>query len=168
GVLAAWIAQVRADVDFAVLLAPSFGVLPYIPLLNEQVNQVATWLVGALPNRMVSRTRTTQGPPHSYRRFASHGVTAMLRQGLSVLKGARGAKPAASSVLVVLNENDNGVNNALSSTLVSRWHDRGAEAVATYLFPRDLGLIHDVMDPTQPKQQTAIVYPILIDLLTRT
>src|SRR5262245_7057051 len=100
GVLAAWIAQVRADVNFAVLLAPSFGVLPYIPLLSEQVNQAATWLVGALPNRMVSRTRTTQGPPHSYRTFASHGVTAMLRQGLAVLKGAKRAKPAASSVLV--------------------------------------------------------------------
>jgi hypothetical protein len=141
-------------------------VLPHVPLVNEWVNEAAIWLVGALPNRMIARTSGTQGPPHSYRQFASHGVIAMLRQGRAVLNGARRAKPAAGSVLVALNENDDGVNNALSCTLVRRWRAHGADAVASYAFSRQLGLIHDVVDPTQPKQQTAVVYPILIDLVT--
>jgi pimeloyl-ACP methyl ester carboxylesterase len=166
GVLAAWIAQVRADVERAVLLSPSFGLLPHLPLVNELVNEAATWLVGALPNRMFTRTRGTPGPPHSYRKFASHGVAAMLQQGRAVLYGARHVKPATGSVLVALNENDDGVNNALSFTLVRRWRAHGADAVATYVFSRQLGLIHDVVDPMQPQQQTAVVYPILIDLVT--
>src|SRR5262249_40415935 len=132
---AAWIAQVRADVDRAVLISPSFGVLPHLPFVNERVNAAGTWLVSALPHYMASRPRATQGPPHSYRYFASHGVTAMLRQGRAVLKGAKRAKPAADSVLVIVNEND-GVNNVLSSVLVRRWRERGADAIATYAFPR--------------------------------
>jgi carboxylesterase len=166
GVLASWIAQVRPDVDLATCVAPSFGVLPHVPLVNEAFNNGAIRLVGALPNRMISRTPETQGPPHSYRQFASHGVTAMLRQGRAVLKGAKRVKPAARAILVVTNENDDGVNNELTGTLVGRWRSHGAQ-VSTYAFPRQLGLIHDVVDPTQPKQQTAVVYPILLDLLTR-
>lgn len=166
GVLASWIAQVRSDVDRVVMVAPSFGVLPHIPVVNEPFNNAAIWLVETLPNRMIARTPETQGPPHSYRNFASHGVTAMLRQGQAVLKGARRRKPAARSVLAVLNENDRGVNNELSETLVRRWRKRASSAVKTYTFARHLNLIHDVVDPTQPKQQTAYVYPILLDLLT--
>ena len=167
GVLASWIAQVRSDVDRVVMVAPSFGVLPHIPVVNEPFNNAAIWLVETLPNRMIGRTADTQGPPHSYRNFASHGVTAMLRQGRAVLKGAKSQKIAAHSVLVVLNDNDDGVNNALSETLIGRWRKRAPSAVKTYTFARDLNLIHDVVDPTQPKQQTVYVYPILLDLLTQ-
>ena len=34
-----------------------------------------------------------------------------------------------------------------------------------YVNPRERGLIHDIVDPTQPAQQTDAVYPILLDLI---
>jgi carboxylesterase len=166
GVLAAWIAQVRGDVDRAVLVAPSFGVLPPLPILNGAVNRFALWLFATLPNRMVTRSTKSAGPQHAYRAFATHGVTAMLRQGQAVLAGARCAKPAARSALVVLNDHDTAVNNALTRKLIRRWRARGAKGLATYTFGIEHRLIHDVVDPQQPEQQTALVYPILLDLLT--
>ncbi|HKB49226.1 MAG TPA: alpha/beta fold hydrolase [Ktedonobacterales bacterium] len=167
GVLAAWIAQVRGDVDRAVLVAPSFGVLPPLPILNGAVNRLALWLFATLPNRMVTRNTKSAGPQHAYRAFATHGVTAMVRQGQAVLAGARRAKPAARSVLAVLNDHDTAVNNTLTHQLIRRWRAHGAEDLATYTFGIEHRLIHDMVDPQQPEQQTALVYPILLDLLTR-
>ncbi len=166
GVLASWLAQVRPDVERVVLVAPSFGVLPAARPLSVVVNGFAFWLFRALPSRMIPRAPGSQWPPHAYSGFASHGVTAMLQQARAVLYGAKRKRLAARSALVILNDHDRAVNNDLTRRLIRRWRQHAAGAVATYTFANDLLLIHDVVDPTQPKQQTAYVYPILLKLLT--
>jgi alpha-beta hydrolase superfamily lysophospholipase len=166
GVVASWIAQVRPDVERVVLVAPSFGVLPAARPLSVAVNGFGFWLFRALPNRMIPRAPGSQWPPHAYSAFASHGVTAMLQQARAVIYGASRRKPAARSEVVILNDDDSAVNNELTSRLIRRWQKRAPGAVSTYTFAKDLHLIHDVVDPTQPKQQTAYVYPILLHLLT--
>ena len=34
-----------------------------------------------------------------------------------------------------------------------------------HVFPEDLGLPHDVIDPAQPTGDTAVVYPVLLEQL---
>lgn len=165
GVIAAWLAQLRADVDRAVLIAPAFGVLPTLPLLNDAVNRGAIRLLQALPNMMTEKVRPYDGPKHAYMGFATKGLAAMMLQGLAVSRLAKRAKPLARSIQVVLNDNDNAVNNAMTRELVRLWERHGVERIATYTFGKDLNLIHDVVDPEQPQQQTALVYPLLRDLI---
>ena len=43
----------------------------------------------------------------------------------------------------------------------------GCANISLYEFDSKYNLIHDLMDPDQPKQQIDVVYPILIDLITK-
>ena len=63
GVVAAWIAQCRADVDKVVVIAPCIGIVANAPLGrtgNVAMNRFATWMMGVLPNMM---TETGFRPP---------------------------------------------------------------------------------------------------------
>lgn len=165
GVIAAWLAQLRADVDRAVLIAPAFGVLPALPVLNDAVNRGMIRLLQLLPNIMTEKVRPYDGPKHAAMGFATKGLAAMMQQGLAVTRLAKRRKPLARSIQVILNDNDNAVNNAVTRELVRLWERHGVERLATYTFGKELGLIHDIIDPEQPRQQTATVYPVLRGLV---
>ena len=123
GTLAAWVAQNRADVDKAVLIAPDF-----------------TFSRGL-------------------------GVT-LKRLGFSVYGAARTAKPAARSVLVITNASDPAVEISITRKLVKRWQRNGFQRLDTYEFAAKYQLINGLVDPERHRQQTALVYPILLDLVT--
>jgi esterase/lipase len=165
GVIVAWLAQHRADVDRTVLIAPAFGVLPTLPVLNDIVNRGAIRLLQLLPNMMTEKVRPYDGPKRASSGFATKGLAAMMLQGLAVTRLAKRRKPLARSIQVVLNENDSAVNNAMTRELMRLWERRGVGRLAAYTFGKELGLIHDLIDPEQPKQQTSLVYPILRDLV---
>ena len=55
----------------------------------------------------------------------------------------------------------------MNLALVKMWRSRGYGAIEEYEFDADKKLIHDIIDPQQVQQQTALVYPILFDLITR-
>ena len=76
-------------------------------------------------------------------------------------------RPAVQNLLVVTNANDPAVNNSLTRQLVSLWQARGLQQVSFYEFDRREALEHDLVDPNNPKQRVDLVYPILLDLLTR-
>ena len=87
GVLAAWAAQTRADLDLAVPIAPAFaprGVpLRLIPALIE--------LMRRLPNLFISwdfRKPVPLAPGCSYPRFSTHALAEAFRLGADVLKAA--------------------------------------------------------------------------------
>ena len=69
----------------------------------------------------------------------------------------------AAAVTLVLNPSDQTVDNDIARALFTGWRLRGAP-VTLYEFPADLGLIHDLIDPSQPEQQVETVYPALYDL----
>ena len=48
--------------------------------------------------------------------------------------------------------------------IADRWQAQGAN-LSTYEFARKLQLHHDIIDPGQPYQKTANVYPRLIKLV---
>ncbi len=160
GVVTAWAAQNRSDLDRAVVISPAFGYKQIPTLLTTPaVNLVSimpdsyTWWDPALKQEIQ--------PPYAYPRYSMHGLTQISRLGFSVQVAARRSAPAAGAVVVVTNGNEPSVNNELTQQLVSNWRLHDA-TVTAYEFPTELKLPHDLIDPLQPDQRIDIVYPILL------
>ncbi len=162
GVMAGWAAQERADVARAILIAPCLGLHGVPAVLARPLTHV----VLRMPNFWVQRGATLKGPGHGYPRFASHAMGQILRLSAAVRARAKRAAPATRSIVAVSNANDLTVDNRTTARLVALWRDHGA-AVATYEFPADLLLPHDLIDPAQPVQKIDLVYPVLIELAQR-
>jgi hypothetical protein len=78
----------------------------------------------------------------------------------------RQTAPAANRLIIVRNTSDTSVNNLLTSQVITDWQRHGANITA-YEFPLSLGLGHDLIDPKEPDQRIDIVYPQLIELITK-
>ena len=165
GVTTAWAAQNRKDIDLAVIISPAFGYKEIPTGLTAPVMNV----VSISPDTFVWWDETLQMnslPTHAYPRYSKHALAQFLRLGFGVHNEARQQAPAAASILVITNANDTAVNNVLTANVVSTWTQNGAN-IKTYEFPITQGLGHDLIDPAQPNQKIDIVYPQLIDLITK-
>jgi pimeloyl-ACP methyl ester carboxylesterase len=166
GVLAAWCAQTRSDVELAVPIAPAFA--PYgvpfslVPLLAR--------LAGTVPNLMMwwdPIKRQKVGPPCSYPRFSTHAMAESFLLGLDVYRAASDHSPVARSILTVANPLERSVNNQATRAVVRRWRAHTSN-VRDFTFGRQVGRLHDIIGPYQPEARTDYVYPILFDLIDRT
>jgi esterase/lipase len=165
GVMAAWVAQHRPEIDKAVVIAPSIGITN---LGADRLASFAIALFRLLPNIGTQHfSPFSDGPKHSYLGFSSRSTGEVMRFGKSILKSAKREKPAAKSILVVTNAADTTVNSKINRELVNFWRADGYEQIEEYEFSANEKLLHDIMDPQQVQQQTALVYPILLDLITR-
>lgn len=166
GVVAAWAAQSRTDLDYAFLVSPAIGISALSPwrsrLYANLLPLLPNWYRWWDPVRKVER----DGPRHAYPRFATHGLAALLRLGSIVQAEAHRRPPVAGKTVVITNPCDMVVDNAAAAATVSLWRIHGA-TIPTYEFPADWNLIHDLMDPSQPHQQIARVYPQLLDWIKR-
>jgi carboxylesterase len=163
GIATAWAAQQRSDLDLAVLISPAFGfkMVP-APATAPAVNAFL-----ALPNLYQwtdSTLKAANGPAYTYPRRSTHALAQTLLFGLAVQALTEEAPPVAGSILVITNAGDPSVDNALTAGVVDAWREWGAD-VATYEFPADLELEHDLIDPS--KQTQPVVYPRLVDLITK-
>lgn len=167
GLMTTWVAQNRSDVVRAVSIAQASGFkgLPktWTPLIRR--------IVLIVPNQMQWWDAAVQdkgdGPQHAYPRYATHGLAQLLRLGAALRSQARRSSPAAHSVVIVKNENDEAIDNTTLDDQVQAWRSAGAQNVATYTFGVEQHLVHDLIDPDQPAQRIDYVYPILIDLLEK-
>lgn len=165
GVVTAWAAQQRNDVDLAVVISPAFGFQAIqkpltVPIMNYSLlapNSFTWW---------DAELKETAPPPQAYPRYATHALAQTLRLGFAVQVGAFWSAPQAGSFLVITNANDGSVDNTFAYDVEHRWQDYGVD-VRTYEFPAELRLGHDLIDPTQPDQRTDLVYPQLISLITQ-
>lgn len=161
GVLAAWAGQQRADVDHAILVSPAIGVR----VLPPTRRRFAAHFLSVWPNFFQwwhpELKEKRLEPLHAYPRFSSRSLGAMLRFGLLVQREAARTRPKAQAFTVITNPKDVVVDNATTAQVVANWRTHGA-AVKTYAFPTEWDLIHDLIDPTQPEQQVARVYPQLL------
>jgi hypothetical protein len=152
-------------VDTAVLIAPMLGILKLPQYSFKPVANAAL----TLPNLFIWWDAATKdeiaGPDYAYPRYATRAVGGLMRLGALVDREAGARAPAARRIVVVSNEADPAVNNAVLAAIVRKWRLQGS-AVETYEFPAEESLSHDVIDPYQPKQQIDPVYPILIELIT--
>lgn len=167
GILTGWVAQNRADIEQAVLIAPVFG-LYAIP---AQLTTPVTNLFNILPNFFLWQDdelkANVPNPPQVYPQNATRALSQILRLGFAVRTEAGESPPAAAAILVVTNANDDAVDNQVTAGVVADWCAHGREHLQTYEFKADLGLDHDVLDPAHPKQKIDLVYPVLLDLMTQ-
>jgi len=166
GVLALWLAQQRADVSLACAISPAlaFHAIP-LPLTSTVIK---SFLI--MPNQFNwwdPQTRDAPVPPlHAYPRYATRGLAHIVNLGLKVRAASRRSQPKAGSVLVIINPTDESVDNAYTHVIAANWRTVGYQHLQFYEFDPKYNLIHDLMEPDQPKQQINVVYPILLDLLT--
>ncbi|HLZ29063.1 MAG TPA: alpha/beta fold hydrolase [Chloroflexota bacterium] len=165
GVLAAWVAQTRADLDLAVPIAPSFAPRDVPPLLIPGLIEV----LRRLPNLLVPwdfRRPVPVAPGCSYPRFSTHAVAEAFRLGAEVLQAATRTPPAARSILVVTNPGDMAVNDPATRTVVRQWRIHADRTkIREYVFGPELQNMHDIIGPYQPNARVDYVYPILLDLI---
>lgn len=166
GVMAAWAAQFRSDVDLAVVIGPAFG-LPFVP---AWVSSTFCFGVRHLPNFYVwwdPRVKEKiAGPPHAYPRFSTKGLEETFRLGKEVRNAAKSTKPAARKIQVVLSEFDTAIHLPTAKKVAEEWKEHGGD-VAIYAFAKDLKIWHDMIDPAQSTQRVDVVYPVLLPLLTQ-
>lgn len=163
GTLAAWIGQIRSDVDAVAPIAPLFGILPPLPIFNTTANFAVMHALQWAPNIMTQSFQPFKdGPPQGYLGFASRGLATVMRLGQEVYRAAAMKPPRARSLLMMLNPVDPAVNNRVTRAVLDRWRKQGANA-REYTFDGARSLIHDIIDPDQRLQQCDYVYPILLD-----
>jgi pimeloyl-ACP methyl ester carboxylesterase len=163
GVLAAWLAQNRADVDYAMPLAASFGV-SFIP---AWLTRPLVHLLLALPDRfMWWDPRTKADNPYSvsfaYTRYPRHALLRFFQIGMRVRQEARRAAPRGQ-VLVLTNGAEPAVNNPLIYQLTRAWRRQAPDRVHSYEFERELHLPHDLICPGTPGLDTDLVYDRLLE-----
>jgi carboxylesterase len=165
-VLTGWAAQNRADIEQAVLIAPFFGP----QAIPTALNTPAINLFNILPNVFLWQDDQLQAkvpnPPQVYPQNATRALSQILQLSAAVRNNA-GHPPAAGSMIVITNANDDAVDNQMTAAVVAAWQQTGYERLETYEFAAELGLDHDLMDPAHPKQKIDLVYPTLIDLMAR-
>ena len=159
GTIAAWIAQYRADIHRAVIVAPvlEIGRIPTflaLPLMNVALR---------LPN--VTRTE----PPDRQRPdrelgVSSRAVAELLRFGTTVRRAAIRRQPLTRNIVFVMNANDHTVKTSPAVELARRWSEQGA-SVVMYQFPLSLGLPHDIAEEARANADPAVVYPALEALI---
>jgi alpha-beta hydrolase superfamily lysophospholipase len=163
GIIATWVAQFRADVAKAVVVAPALNVA-HVPV---RLNPVLIAMMNALPDRYLKRSEAAMAltPPYVYYGQSSRAVGQLMRFGAYAVRSARTVAPAAQSILVVTSAFDTVVDNAAVRQLVSLWRAHNARDLMTYEFPLDQRIVHDMIDPVRGDQQVDKVYPVLLNLI---
>jgi pimeloyl-ACP methyl ester carboxylesterase len=164
GLVTAWVAQQRQDVDLAVLISPGLGLkaIPrfWTPFMAWALSVLPNWYVWDNPVKKENDPR-----PYNYVRISSRAVGQILRLGLAVKALARQAVAATGSIVVMTNLNDPGIDNVAVDQVAYLWRMRRGKDVQTYQFPASLGLGHDIIDVTDPNMNVAVVYPKLLELI---
>ncbi len=167
GVMAGWVAQVRGDVNLAVLIAPNFGTYK-VPgfLLKSSINflilkrDTFIWWDFQKKNFLPR-------PQTAYVGFSSRALGEIRRLGYYVQVLAEHLGPQAQSILVVTNANDYAVSRKGIDAVIHRWQKNDVKRIKVFEFEKSLKLGHDIIDPEQPFANVAVVYPKLITLITQ-
>ena len=164
GILAGYLAQTRETVERAVLIAPMFGLKPIPgPALIG-----LTKLAYRLPNFYIwwdAKLKEGIGPAYGYPRFSTHAYAALFATAARVRRAARKSAPRATSIAVITNAAEPRLDNRFTYEVVESWRRHGA-AVSTRELPLSDGLPHDLIDPSNPEQNTALVYPLVRGMVT--
>ncbi|MBF0523168.1 MAG: alpha/beta fold hydrolase [Candidatus Omnitrophica bacterium] len=165
--MAGWVAQNRSDVDKAVIIAPFLGWkgLPTF-LFKPSIN-----LLSVLPNMFRwwnSKEKTAlAGPTSAYFRFSTKDSAEIMRLGWLVMKEAQSSAPKTQDIVVVTNELDDVVDEKNIDKVIEAWQKYSGVKIIHFQFDKNLGVLHDIIDPEQPYENTARIYPKLVELIER-
>jgi pimeloyl-ACP methyl ester carboxylesterase len=163
GLVCAHLAQHRADVALSIPIAPDFGLLRFPGFVTRALGALAL----RLPNAFFwwdPRVKDAMLPATAYPRCATRALFQTIRLGNGVFSAAASTGAAAGRIRVVVNPNDPAVNNAVTRAVFERW--QRLRGNVDYVELTGLPVNHDIIDPGNPLQQTALVYPKLLELLS--
>ena len=151
--------QTRAGIARAVLIAPMLGLKPVPGPVLTGLSHVADWAPDFYLwwNR---KLKDRAGPPYGYPRFSSRAYAALFHAGRRLVTAARREPPRSREIAVVTNAAEPRLDNRFTYALIRSWRDHGAR-VETYEFAKADGLPHDLIDPGNVAQNTALVYPVV-------
>ena len=159
GVVAASVAQSRAEVRRAVLIAPAFaaGVLP-----NDEGRGLVV-LASKLPEITRTNAPTDSTRSDYVQGITTHGLAQVLRLGQLVREASGDRPPGGREMYFLLNEADHTVSEPAALDVAQHWVAHGAR-VAVYRFPATLRLPHNVMEVDSRGGNVALVFPVVESL----
>ena len=163
GTLVAWLAQNRADIDFAFAIAPLFG-LAFIPAyLTKLFERIAL----LLPNFFLWwDPRTKADNPFSiyyaYPRYPTHALVEIMRLGMITRAQAAKSPPSARNITIIINDAEPAVSNTEIYKLLKLWQRSGKGNLSEYHFEKDMKLPHDIITPGTPGVPIGDIHPRLI------
>jgi alpha-beta hydrolase superfamily lysophospholipase len=166
GAVASYIAQFRPDADRVVTAAAFLGI-PSVPgwLTPAAINAID--LAPPIDQRDPAPDEATRGAyPHGASDTSTHGAAAYMRAGQTVVDAAAKQAPKAGRIVVVVNDADTTVNNGMVDDLAQRWAKLAPDRTSVYRFDASQHVLHDMITPDRDGQQTDLVYPVIIDLMS--
>lgn len=166
GTLVAWLAQNRADIDFAFAIAPLFG-LAFIP---ASLTKIFERVVLVLPNFFLWwDPRTKADNPYStyyaYPRYPTRALVEMIRLGSITRSEAELSPPKTSNITMIINDAEPAVSNAEILKLLKIWRKYGKGNLSEVHFEKDLKLPHDIITPGTPGVPVEIIHPRLFSVI---
>ncbi len=161
-VIGIWLGLHRDDVANVVSIVPFFG----IHGLGAGANAFAAAALGTLPDIFVPwdpSGKNASIPPYGYTHFPTRVLAECLRVGIDCYDEARARVPRGN-VHFLLNAREPACNNALSLEIARRFAADRASSTQTVVLD-DLPANHDIIDPTNPQQRIATVYPRVRELI---
>jgi pimeloyl-ACP methyl ester carboxylesterase len=151
GTLVAWLAQNRADVDYAFAIAPLFGLAFVPPAFTKIFEQIAL----SIPNFFLWwDPRTKADNPYSieyaYPRYPWRALAEIMRLGIIVRAQAAKSPPKGGSITVIINDSEPAVSNPEIYRLIKLWKKNYTGALNEYHLERELKLPHDIITPGTP------------------
>jgi carboxylesterase len=156
GAVAASVAQSRAEVRRAVLIAPAIAA----GLISDDAGHGLVVVASRLPE--ITRTNAPMDSSRSdyVQGITTHGLAQVLRLGEAVREASAAREPAAKNIAFLLNEADHTVSDQAAMNLAQNWSAHGAR-VAIHRFPASLALPHNVLETDARGGNVALVYPVV-------
>ena len=160
------LAQTRAEIDLAVIMAPSLGV-QFVPSV---LTRPVVFLLGLLPDRLIwwddkTKADNPDSPQFAYTAFATRAMGQMIRLGQNAKASTRRHFPKARRVLVISNEGDRAVNQTEINQLVTNW--KGFPGLVTYQIPLSAQVPHDFISLGMNAERNRAMYDTLFELIDR-
>ncbi len=164
GTLVAWLAQNRADIDYAFAIAPLFG-LAFIPTSFARLFERIAFL---LPNFFLWwDPRTKADNPYSiyyaYPRYPTRALVEFLRLAMITRAQAEKSPPKAGKITMIINDAEPAVSNTEIVKFIDLWQRHGNVKVSEVHFEKEMKLPHDIITPGTPGVPIADIQPRLIN-----
>jgi carboxylesterase len=166
GAITTYLSQERADVDLAAPIAPFLGI-KFIP---RPLNRPFTNLMLLLPDLWqwwdpIKKENNPFTASYAYARYPLHALLQNMRLGYATEEDAKKVRPASERIILVTNDNDPSVNNAVVAEFEQMWRDHGDENLVVFSFAKSLNLPHDLISTTRQGGRIDLVYPKLLELI---
>jgi pimeloyl-ACP methyl ester carboxylesterase len=163
GTLAAWLAQNRADIDYAFPIAALFG----LSVIPSALTKLFTRIFLTVPVFFIWwDPRTKAENPYSiyyaYPRYPMRGVAEIMRLALATQAEAESKPPAAGSITMVINDAEPAVSNTELMHLLKSWQKHGKGNLSEFHFESAMKLPHDIITPGTPNLPIEEIHPRLI------